>query len=382
MADRKLNAAVIGAGFIGRTHVENVRRLGNVHVVAVGAGSAETAGRAAAQLGIERGESDWRKILAIPGLDAVHICTPNANHAEVAAAALELGKHVMCEKPLTASVADAEKLVALARAGKLRNATCHNLRYYPMVQQMRRMREEGDLGDILIVQGGYNQDWLLYDTDWNWRIDAAAGGPLRAMADIGSHWFDMAEHITGHRVSTLSADLETFHPVRQKPVGAIETFAGKDGPKGKTVAVNVETEDFGAAIFRTDKGARGALTASQMSTGRKNRLSIEIYGTKGGVAWDQEQPDQLWIGRRNAYNQLLVKDPSLMKESARSYADLPGGHSEGYADTFKQIFRRFYDSILRPEASPEYPEFADGLRQMRILQAVLDSHRRRAWVDL
>ena len=382
MANRKLNTAVIGAGFIGKTHVENIRRLGNVNVVAIGASSAESAGRAAAQLGIERGEADWRKILEIPGLDAIHICTPNANHVEVAAAALELGKHVLCEKPLTASVADAEKLVTLAGAKKLRNATCHNLRYYPMVQQMRRMREEGDLGEILIIQGGYNQDWLLYDSDWNWRIDAAASGPLRAMADIGSHWFDMAEHITGHRVSTLTADLTTFHPVRQKPAGAVEAFAGKDGPKGKAVPFNVETDDFGSAIFRTNQGARGALTASQMSTGRKNRLSIEIYGTKAGVAWDQEQPDQLWIGRRNEYNQLLVKDPALMKGSARSYADLPGGHSEGYSDTFKQVFRRFYDSIVRPEAAAEYPEFADGLRQMRILDAVLTSHRQRAWVNV
>jgi predicted dehydrogenase len=202
------------------------------------------------------------------------------------------------------------------------------------------------------------------------------------MADIGSHWFDMAEHITGDRVSTLLADLQTFHKTRRKPAGSIETFAGKKGPAGQTIPTPIDTEDFGAAIFHTRGGARGTVSASQVSTGRKNHLNIEISGTLGAVGWNQEHPDQLWIGRRNDYNQLIVKDPVLMKASARSYSDLPGGHSEGYADTFKQIFRRFYDSIVNPDAAPEYPQFEDGLRQMQILQAVLESHRRRSWLDV
>jgi predicted dehydrogenase len=272
--------------------------------------------------------------------------------------------------------------VALARSTKLRNATCHNLRYYPMVQQMRRMREAGDLGDVLLMQGGYAQDWLLHDTDWNWRIDPNESGASRAMADIGSHWFDMAEHVTGDRVSTLIADLQTFHKTRKRPAGSIETFAGKGGPSGQTIPTPIDTEDFGAAMFHTKGGARGTVSASQVSAGCKNRLSIEIFGTRGAVGWNQEHPDQLWIGRRDEYNQSIVKDPALMKEVARSYADLPGGHSEGYADTFKQIFRRFYQSILNPDVAPEYPQFEDGLRQMQILNAVLESHRRRSWLDV
>jgi len=333
-----LKTAIVGGGFMGRVHTEAVRRLGSTEPIAIGG----------------RDEAAFRAALANPGIKAVHICTPNVAHFATAKAALEAGKHVLCEKPLATSAADAQTLVALATEKGLRNCTCHNLRYYPMVQHMRRMREDGNLGEILIVQGTYSQDWLLYDTDWNWRIDSKVSGPSRALADIGSHWCDMAEHVTGQRITSLCADLQTFHKQR-------------------------DTEDFGAVMFRMGDQARGAFTASQVSAGRKNRLSIEIYGTKSGVAWDQERPDELWIGNRNTNNQIIIKDPALLKEGARSYADLPGGHSEGYDDTFKQVFRRFYASIENPEAEPEYPQFTDGLRQLTILEAELESNHRHAW---
>jgi predicted dehydrogenase len=251
-----------------------------------------------------------------------------------------------------------------------------------MVQQMRRMREDGDLGEILVVQGTYSQDWLLYDTDWNWRVDSKAGGPSRCMADIGSHWFDMAEHLTGLRVTTLCADLNTVHKTRKQPKGPVETFANKMLSADDTVDTPIDTEDFGAVIFRMGPRARGSMTASQVSAGRKNRLSIEIYGTKAGVAWDQERPDELWIGHRNSANCIIIKDPSLLKPAARTFADLPGGHSEGYDDTFKQVFRRFYASIHEPEAPRDYPQFADGLRQMVILGAELESNHTRSWIEV
>jgi predicted dehydrogenase len=336
-----MKTAIIGGGFMGRVHTEAVRRLGSVEPIPIGG----------------RDEAAFRAALANPGIKAVHICTPNSAHFATAKAALEAGKHVLCEKPLATSVRDAAALVELAEARQLRNCTCHNLRYYPMVQHMRRIREDGDLGEILIVQGTYSQDWLLYDTDWNWRIDSKVSGPSRALADIGSHWCDMAEHVTGQRITSLCADLQTFHKKR-------------------------DTEDFGAVMFRMGDQTRGVVTASQVSAGRKNRLSIEIYGTKSGVAWDQERPDELWIGNRNSANQVMVKDPALLKEGARSYADLPGGHSEGYDDTFKQVFRRFYASIENPEAEPEYPQFADGLRQLIILEAELESNHRHAWANV
>ena len=378
---KKLRTAVIGTGFIGRVHVENVRRLG-IEVSAIGGRRPEAVRAVADALGIEKAETDFLKIVEDPSIDAVHICTPNVVHFNIAKAALDAGKHVLCEKPLATSIQEARTLVETARARNRRNCTCHNLRYYPMVQHMRRMREDGDLGEILVVQGTYSQDWLLYDTDWNWRIDPRENGPSRALADIGSHWCDMAEHITGQRITALCADLQTFHKTRKRPKGPIETFAGKTLSPEDYVPFAIDTEDFASVVFHMGDRTRGAFTASQVSAGRKNQLSIEIYGSKASVAWNQERPDELWIGNRNINNQVIVKDPSLMKERARSYSDLPGGHSEGYADTFKQVFRRFYRSIEEPAAEPEYPQFSDGLRQLNILEIELASHQRRGWMEV
>jgi len=378
----RYKTAVFGTGFVGRVHLEGIRRLGNVHIYAIGEPQIEKAKQLADEFGVEKTEADYRRILDDKSVDAVHVCVPNALHFPIAKDALQAGKHVICEKPLATSVAEASQLVELAGQTKLRNATFHNLRYYAMVQQMRRMREDGDLGDILVVQGTYSQDWLLYDTDWNWRIDSKDNGPSRCLADIGSHWCDMAEHVTGQRITSLCADLATFHKTRKRPKGPIETFAGKTLTPDDYIEVPIDTEDFGAVVFRMGDRARGTFTASQVSAGRKNRLSIEIYGTKAGVAWDQERPDELWIGQRNSSNQVIIKDPSLLKAGARSYADLPGGHSEGYDDTFKQVFRRFYASIGDRSAAPEYPTFADGLRGLTLLEAELKSNEKRGWVDV
>jgi len=378
----KIKTAVFGAGFVGRVHVEGIRRLGTVEISAIVAVTSELAASLAAELHIPRSDGDYRKILEDKSIDVVHICTPNAFHCPMAIDALQAGKHVICEKPLAISTEQARKMVDTAKSTNRRNCTFHNLRSYPMVQHMRRMREAGDLGEILVVQGTYSQDWLLYDTDWNWRLDSKDNGPSRCMADIGSHFCDMAEHVTGLRITSLCADLQTFHKTRKRPKGAIETFAGKTLRPEDYTEVPIDTEDFGAVMFRMGDRTRGAFTASQVSSGCKNKLSIEIYGSKAGVAWNQERPDELWIGQRNSNNQVIVKDPSLLKDGARSYADLPGGHSEGYDDTFKQVFKRFYRSVEDPSAEPEYPQFVDGLRQLTILEAELDSSRQRAWVDV
>src|SRR5208283_2452949 len=379
---KTIKTAIIGTVLMGRVHLEMVRRVESVEAVAIVGRNVEAARRLGESFSISKIASDYREILRDPAIDAVHICTPNAQHFSMAREAIEAGKHVICEKPLATSVAEGEELVSLAERKGVRNCVCHNLRYYPMVQQMRAMREAGDLGEILIAQGTYFQDWLLYETDWNWRVDAKAGGPSRCMADIGSHWFDMAEHVTGLRVTSLCADLQTFHKKRKQPKQAVETFANKMlGPQDVT-ETDVETEDFGAVIFRMGARTRGTAAASQVSAGRKNRLGIEICGTRASVAWSQERPDELWIGQRDTANQFMIKDPSLLKPSARGYADLPGGHSEGYDDTFKQVFRRFYSSIADPNRTAEYPQFADGLRQLNILNAELESNRKRSWVDV
>jgi predicted dehydrogenase len=376
---KKLKAAIFGTGFMGRVHTEALRRLGNIEVTGVAARTPEAARKFADAMGIPRATADYKELLADPELDAVHICTPNELHFPMAKAAMEAGKNVLCEKPLASSVEEAKTMIKMAAEKKLANCTFYNVRAYPQVQNMRRMREAGDLGDILVVQGTYSQDWLLFDTDWNWRIES---GPSRTFADIGTHWCDLAEHITGQRITSLCADLTTFLTKRKKPRGSVETFTGKTLAPSEYDEVPITTEDFGAMMFALGKQAKGSLTVSQVSVGRKNRLFIEIFGTKASVAWNTEYPDELWIGHRNTPNEIVIKDPSLMAEAARSWADLPGGHSEGYDDTFKQIFRRFYRRVADPQAPIEYPTFEDGIRQMQVLDTVLKSSEKKAWVQV
>jgi predicted dehydrogenase len=378
---RKLKTAMFGTGFMGKVHTEAVRRLGNVEVAAVAASSQSTADKFAEALLIPKATGDWRAVLADPEIDAVHICTPNSMHHAMAKAALEAGKHVLCEKPLAMNAAEARELVALASAKNLAHCVNHNLRCYPQVQQMRAMIAAGELGDVLVVNGTYFQDWLLYDTDWNWRADAAANGAVRAMGDIGSHWMDAIQHVTGLHITSLCADLQIFHKIRRRPKGSVETFTGKKLAPGDYIETPVTTDDFGAVLVRMGERARGSFAVSQVSAGRKNRFNLEVYGTKCGVSWNQERPDELWIGRRNSANQIMVKDPSLLLPAAAAYADLPGGHSEGYDDTHKQIFRRFYARVADAAAPVDYPTFGDGARGMELLEKALESSTRRAWVD-
>ena len=376
---KKLKTVIFGTGFMGRVHTEAVRRLGNVEVVGVAGSTAERARKFADAQGIERSTGDYRELLGDPEIDAVHICTPNSLHFPMGMAAMEAGKHVMCEKPLASTRREAETMVALAREKKLANCTLYNLRSYPQVQNMRALREAGDLGEIRVVQGTYSQDWLLYDTDWNWRVEAQ---PSRTFADIGTHWCDLIEHITGERITSLCADLHTFHKTRKKPKGSVETFSGKTLQPSEYSEVKVTTEDYGGMIFQLGDSAKGSMTVSQIAGGRKNRLFVEIFGTKASVAWNGECPDELWIGRRNSPNEIVIKDATLFPEQAQSYADLPGGHSEGYDDTFKQAFRRFYRTVADRHAAVEYPTFEDGLRQLRVLDTVLASSQKRAWADV
>lgn len=378
----KIRVAVIGTGFVGRVHVENIRRQTDAELVAIADQNEELAGQFGEALGIDRAAGDYRELLDDPSIDAVHICTPNHTHFPIARDAISAGKHVICEKPLAMSASEAESLVGLARARGVVHATSYNLRFYPNVAQMRRMVASGEVGDVLAVQGSYVQDWLFYDTDYNWRLEPEVGGTSRAMADIGSHWCDLVEHVTGRRIRALCADLATFHPVRKKPLRAIETYAGKMLSPEDYEDRPISTEDFAALLLRFDGRARGVLTVNQVAAGRKNRLQVEIYGTRRGVAWDGERPNELWIGRRDGNNELLIKDPSLLEPGARPFADLPGGHAEGYADTFKQFFRRFYAACRDRSLADELPGFDAGLRQLRLVEATLRSHAAGGWVEI
>ena len=379
---KKIRTAMLGTGFMGIVHTEAIRRLGNVEVAAVAASSEAKAKAFADQLFIEKATGDWESLVADPAIDAVHICTPNALHAPMAKVAIAHGKHVLCEKPLTMTSGEAAEILALAEAKGIVHATNHNLRYYPVVQHIRQMVAAGELGEILAVQGTYSQDWLLYDTDYNWRIEAEHNGKLRAMGDIGSHWMDMIQHLTGLPITSVCGELTTFHKHRKKPNASVQTFTGKTLNPDDYQLIPIDTDDFGAVLLHLGDRARGAFTVSQISAGNKNSFRVEIYGTKSGVAWNQERPDELWIGQRNSPNQVIVKDPSLLLGGAAGFADLPGGHSEGYDDSHKQLFKRFYGKIANPSAPVDYPTFADGLRGMKLLEAVAASSEKRGWVDL
>ncbi|MBI2686959.1 MAG: Gfo/Idh/MocA family oxidoreductase [Acidobacteria bacterium] len=378
----RVSTAIIGTGFMGRVHAEQIRRLGFVDIAGVASVNAAEAAAFGESMGIERTTGNYKELLADPSIQAVHVLTPNAMHYPMSMEALEAGKAVLCEKPLAVSAKEAANMLKLAQKKKVAHAVNHNLRYYPVVQHIRQYIASGELGDVLHVQGTYSQDWLLYDTDFNWRIDAKENGALRAVGDIGSHWMDMIQHLTGLRITALCADLATFHKTRKKPKTAIQTFAGKKLKPSDYDEVKISTEDYGGLLIHLGDSARGAFTASQVAAGNKNRFAFEIYGTKSGVSWNQERPDELWIGNRNEPNRILIKDPSMLMGPAAGFADLPGGHSEGYDDAHKQLYKRFYKRVADPSAPVDYPTFEDGWRGMVLLEKVVESNKKKGWVKV
>ena len=378
-------AAVVGTGFIGPVHVEGLRRAG-VHVKGICGSSPDKSQKAAATLGLEKGYSDFTELLADKEVVAIHLASPNRAHREQVLAALEAGKHVICEKPLAMTSTETAALVAAAkRKPNLVAAVNYNLRFYPLCLQARAMVRRGEIGNVFHIQGGYVQDWLLYPTDFNWRVLAEDGGELRAIGDIGTHWLDVITFVTGLEIESVMADLWTVHPTRQRPpAGSIETFTGKKSapPKGEPVVIT--TEDYGSVLLRFKGGQRGVLTVSQVTAGRKNCLRFELAGSEKSLAWDSERPNELWIGARNAPNQSLLRDPSLLDDSAAKFASYPGGHNEGFPDTFKQLYRAIYDDIRRgkPFTGPLYATVEDGHRELLLCEAILKSHRTQAWVKV
>ncbi len=379
MKKRPIKIAILGTGFMGRVHLEAIRRLGYVEATTIVASSQDKAQQFADEWGMPNATADYHTVLSDPAIQVVHVCAPNELHFRMVTDSLKAGKHVVCEKPLANTVEEGETLVRHAATTGLANCCFFNVRSYPHVRHMRSLVQQGKLGELWALQGTYSQDWLFHDTDWNWRIESGAS---RSFADIGSHWCDLAEFITGRRIASVCADLHTVHTTRKKPKGSIETFAGKTQKVQDYTEVPIKSEDFASLIFRMDNGAHGAMTVSQISAGRKNRVFIELFGSKCGMAWNAEQPDQLWIGERDEPNRIVVKDPAMMEPGIREFADQPGGHSEGFDDTFKQTARQFYKTVQDRNAEINYPTFADGLRQMKVLDAVLKSSHTRAWVDV
>jgi predicted dehydrogenase len=379
-----VGVAVIGAGFIGPVHVETLRRLG-IRVTGILGVSDEESQQAASTLRLPKAYGSYEEVLADDEVDAVHLTVPNKLHFAMAREALNAGKHVLCEKPLAMNSEESAELVELVAGKDLAAGVNYNIRFYPLCLEAADMVWRGDVGEIYSVCGSYVQDWLFYETDYNWRVLAEEGGELRAVADVGTHWMDLTMAITGLEVEAVLADLKTVHPVRKRPTGEVETFKAKmEEAAVETEPIEITTDDYGCVVFHYKGGARGVLWCSQVTAGRKNCLRYEIAGSKCALAWESERPNELWIGQRDTANELLVRDPALVSPDVVPYVNFPGGHNEGFPDSFKQSFRAFYDYITAGDfsAEPGFATFADGHREILLCEAVLESNRRNEWVEL
>jgi predicted dehydrogenase len=374
---RDLRAGVVGTGFIGAVHVEALRRLGVEVVGAVGSSPVRARAKGLAPV-IE----SYERLLADVSVDVVHLTTPNHLHYAQVKQALAAGKHVVCEKPLALTSEQSAELLELAERSGLVHCTNFNIRFYPQVQQARALVADDAVGTLWNVHGGYLQDWLALPTDWNWRLEPEKGGALRAVADIGSHWLDLVQFVTGMRVESLLADLATAIPVRQRPTREIETFAAADDVEREDAEMT--TEDLAHILLRFKGGTRGSLVISQVSAGRRNSLRFEVDGSEGALAWDSERNEELWLGHRGRPNEILPRDPALFAREASMRTSLPAGHAEGFADTFKELYRAVYSAVAAggPPEEPDYPTFADGHWENVLGDAVALSNRERRWVEV
>jgi predicted dehydrogenase len=371
----ELRAGVVGTGFIGVVHVDALRRLG-VEVTGVVGSTPERA----ASKHLAPAYESYEALLDDERVDVVHLTTPNHLHASQVTAALAAGKHVVCEKPLALSAGDSAELLALAERSGLVHCTNFNIRFYPLVQEARARTLRGELGDVWNVHGGYLQDWLLLDTDWNWRLEPDKGGELRAVADIGSHWLDLVQFVSGLEIEQVFADLATTLPVRRRPAGEVETFAAADDVE--RVEAPMSTEDLAHILVRFRGGARGSCVVSQVSAGRKNAVRFEIDGSNGSLAWDGEQPESLWLGRRDEPNGTLLRNPGLMSRASAATTHLPAGHAEGFADTFRELYRAVYGAVAAGEPGDGYPTFRAGHIENVLGEAIAQSNREQRWVEV
>lgn len=378
-----LRAAVVGLGFMGGAHIEALRRLGIAIVGCLGQ-SAEDTLRGIDQYGLAGGYASLDELVSDPAVDVVHICTPNYLHFDQVKAVLGAGKHVVCEKPLTVTSQELGELVRLIRSVKRVGAVNYNIRFYPLCHDARSRILAGELGEVRLIHGHYLQDWLLYPTDWNWRLETDKGGQMRAVTDIGTHWFDLLTWITGLKISAVMADLATIVPTRLKPNRQVDTFTNKLVAAQDATEMPIKTEDYASILFEAGQGVRGVLTVSQVSAGHKNQLQWEVNGTQASMGWQAENPNEMWIGRRDGPNEIIAKDPALMRADGRSVAGYPGGHAEGYPDTFKQLFNAVYHYIAQGDftAPAPFPTFDDGHAEIVLCDAIQRSANERRWVTL
>jgi len=382
MSIKKIGVGIVGAGFVAPFHIEALSRLGNIELVGISDSIKELAQNLSSKYGINKTYYNFDDMLRDEEIDVVHVCTPNYLHYEMVKKAIENDKHVVCEKPLAMNRIEAQDLLNMAKSKGVVNAVSYNMRYYPMVQQAKAMIEDGEIGDIYLIHGTYLQDWLFFDTDYNWRVEAKLGGESRVIADIGTHWFDMVQHVSGKKIRRVMADFSTFIQVRKKPVKRETlTFTAK-GEIGEYEKVRIDTEDHGTVLLRFDGDTKGLFIGSQTCAGRKNYITFEINGSKQSLRWCGEEPNKLWIGRRERESGEVQKDFNLLKPQSAAYAMSPGGLGEGYPDTFKNLLRNVYRTIVTGKENRDFPTFIDGYEEIILVEAIVRSFREGKWVDV
>jgi predicted dehydrogenase len=376
-----LQTAIIGGGFMGGTHTEALRRL-NIPVVGMLGANADETNSFTRRMQIPRAYENLDAVASDKDINVVHLCTPNHLHYSMAKTLLGAGKHVVIEKPLANTSAEGADLVQLAKEKNLVGAVNYSVRFYPMNQEARARILTGQIGEPRILHAEYCQDWLFLPTDWNWRLIASEGGALRVVGDIGTHVMDLLTWLTDLEIVEVMADMATFIPTRKRPKKAVETFGSKLNVSTDTEDVQIDTEDFASILLRFENGARGVVTLSQVNAGRKNAFWWEINGSKSSLQWHQEEPNKLWVGFREKPNEILLKDPALMQPETRSYAAYPGGHAEGYPDTFVRHFSDIYHYIEHGDFNlpPSFPTIKDGQRELLLCEAIQHSASEKRWV--
>jgi predicted dehydrogenase len=379
---KKLKTAVIGMGYIGASHIDAVRRIAECELYVVADANSGLAKKKAELFGVPRCYDSFEAVLADPDVEVVHNCTPNNLHTRINKAVISAGKHLLTEKPLALNSAEATDLIAHSKAHPQSIVGVNfNYRMNPMVQEMRRRMGAGMAGEVLAVSGSYLQDWLLYDTDYSWRLEPDAAGPSCCIADIGSHWMDTVQHVTGLYIIEVMADIRTVFPKRKKPASQAETFS----TAGKTVyeKVDVKNEEYASVLFHLSNGAAGSFIVSEVSAGHGCYFQIEINGSKASLMWNQEQNDRLWIGRRGGENALLIRDPAFISPEVLEHTSLAKGHPEGWNDAFTGNIRAFYRYIAGgAKAKPDFATLEEAGRIVRLTEACIESYRSKKWVQV
>ncbi len=376
-----LRTGIIGTGFMAKIHTESVNKSGLGEVIAIAGPTDDDAKAKAKELGIQRPYDDYMDLIRDIDVQVVHVCTPNYLHFPISRAALTADRHVICEKPLAIDAREARLLLGAGERSAAVNAVNFNYRHHPVVEELKKSVQGGELGDVYAIHGSYLQDWLLFDTDYSWRVDAEAGGVARVLADLGSHWLDLAQHVTGQKIVEVIGDMQTFLPIRQKSVSTVGTFGRASTPR--LVTARVSTEDYASVLLRFENGARGSLIVSQVSAGSKNRLILQVDGSKKSAAWNQERPDAPWIGHRDRANEL---PPKKGKARIGAPGHFPAEGHDAWGVGIDNFIREVYQYIADgkdPKRDPaSFATFKDGFESVVLTDRIVMSGRQGRWAKV